>query len=133
MQDQKAGGAPRDGESRVDEPVRLNYTRFVSTTWSYQMAKKAATKGVTKAAAKAASKGAPKLAPKGAARSGPVGAGSRVRTRVEWTKANIRELKTLAREKTPVRTIAANLGRTEGAVRQKAFAEGISLSLRRRK
>jgi hypothetical protein len=32
---------------------------------------------------------------------------------VEWTKANIRELKTLAREKTPVRTIAANLGRTE--------------------
>ena len=97
------------------------------------MAKKAATKGVTKAAAKAASKGAPKLAPKGAARSGPVGAGSRVRTRVEWTKANIRELKTLAWEKTPVRTIAANLGRTDGAVRQKAFAEGISLSLRRRK
>ena len=96
------------------------------------MAKKAATKGVTKAAAKAASKGAPKLAPKGAARSGSVGAGSRVRTRVEWTKANIRELKTLAREKTPVRTIAANLGRTVGAVRKKAFAEGISLSIRRR-
>lgn len=96
------------------------------------MAKKAATKGVTKAAAKAASKGAPKLAPKGAARSGPAGGASRLRTRVEWTKANIRELKTLAREKTPVRTIAANLGRTEGAVRQKAFAEGISLSLRRR-
>jgi hypothetical protein len=92
------------------------------------MAKKAVTKGVTKAAAKAASKGAPK----GAARSVAGGADSRLKIRIEWTKANIRELKTLAREKTPVRTIAANLGRTEGAVRQKAFAEGISLSLRRR-
>jgi hypothetical protein len=96
------------------------------------MAKKAATKGVTKATAKGASKGAPKLAPKGAARSVAGDVDSRVRTRIEWTKANIRELKTLAREKTPVRTIAANLGRTEGAVRQKAFAEGLSLSLRRR-
>ena len=38
----------------------------------------------------------------------------------EWTKTDIRELKTLARGKTPAGKIARALKRTEGATRQKA-------------
>lgn len=53
-------------------------------------------------------------------------------TRREWTKADLRELKSLARDKTPARRIGRKLRRTEGAVRQKAYAAGISLSLRGR-
>jgi hypothetical protein len=59
-------------------------------------------------------------------------AAKRTATRREWTKQDVRELKTLAREKTPARRIGRKLRRTEGAVRQKAYAEGISLSLRGR-
>ena len=47
--------------------------------------------------------------------------------RREWTKDDVRELKTLARQKTPARKIARSLKRTEGATRQKAFSLGISL------
>ena len=47
-----------------------------------------------------------------------------------WTAANIRELKTLARKKTPVARIARNLKRSEGATRQKAFSIGLSLDSR---
>jgi hypothetical protein len=50
--------------------------------------------------------------------------------RREWTKTDIRELKTLAREKTPAGKIARALKRTEGATRQKAFALGVSLNSR---
>lgn len=46
------------------------------------------------------------------------------------TAVNIRELKTLARKKTPVARIARNLKRTEGATRQKAFSIGLSLDSR---
>jgi len=53
-------------------------------------------------------------------------------TRREWTKQDLKDLKTLAREKTPARTIGRKLKRSEGAVRQKAYAVGISLSLRKR-
>jgi len=42
-----------------------------------------------------------------------------------WTAANVRELKTLARKKTPVARIARNLKRSEGATRQKAFNLGL--------
>jgi hypothetical protein len=59
-------------------------------------------------------------------------AAKRTATRREWTKQDVRELKSLAREKTPARRIGRKLRRTEGAVRQKAYAEGISLSLRRK-
>jgi hypothetical protein len=38
----------------------------------------------------------------------------------------MRELSTLMRQDTSARSIARKLGRTEGAVRQKAFAEGLS-------
>jgi NADH:ubiquinone oxidoreductase subunit len=50
--------------------------------------------------------------------------------RREWTKTDIRELKTLARAKTPAGKIARSLKRTEGATRQKAFALGVSLDSR---
>ena len=50
--------------------------------------------------------------------------------RREWTKTDIRELKTLARAKTPAGKIARSLKRTEGATRQKAFALGVSLETR---
>jgi len=47
-----------------------------------------------------------------------------------WTSAQVRELKTLARRKTPARAIAKSLKRTEGATRQKAFSIGLSLDSR---
>jgi hypothetical protein len=53
--------------------------------------------------------------------------------RNEWTKTDVRELKTLARQRTAARVIGRKLGRTEGAVRQKAYAEGVSFNSRRTK
>jgi hypothetical protein len=50
--------------------------------------------------------------------------------RRQWTKDDIRELKTSARQKMPARKIARSLKRTEGATRQKAFSLGISLDSR---
>jgi hypothetical protein len=50
--------------------------------------------------------------------------------RREWTKTDIRELKILARQKTPAGKIARSLKRTEGATRQKAFSLGVSLDSR---
>jgi len=50
--------------------------------------------------------------------------------RRQWTKDDIRELKTGARQKMPARKIARSLKRTEGATRQKAFSLGISLDSR---
>ena len=50
--------------------------------------------------------------------------------RREWTKEDVRELKTLARQKTPVAKIAKSLKRTPGATQQKAFTLGVSLDTR---
>ena len=50
--------------------------------------------------------------------------------RREWTKDDVRELKTLARQKTPVAKIAKSLKRTPGATQQKAFTLGVSLDTR---
>jgi len=47
-----------------------------------------------------------------------------------WTSTEVRELKTLARKKTPAGRIAKRLKRTEGATRQKAFSIGLSLDSR---
>ena len=49
--------------------------------------------------------------------------------RREWTKDDVRELKTLARQKTPVAKIAKSLTRTPGA-QQKTFTLGVSLDSR---
>jgi hypothetical protein len=59
-------------------------------------------------------------------------AAKRTVRRREWTKQDLRDLKMMARERTPARRIGRKLRRTEGAVRQKAYAAGISLSLRSR-
>jgi hypothetical protein len=53
--------------------------------------------------------------------------------RREWTKTDVRELKSMAKARTPARVIGRKLGRTEGAVRQKAYAEGVSFNSRRGK
>jgi hypothetical protein len=47
-----------------------------------------------------------------------------------WTSAQVRELKALARKKTPAARIAKTLKRSEGATRQKAFSIGLSLDSR---
>ena len=48
-----------------------------------------------------------------------------------WTKEHVRELKNHSKAKTPVRKIAKAMKRTEGEVRQKGFALGISLGHQR--
>jgi len=50
--------------------------------------------------------------------------------RREWTKQDIRELKSSAREKTPAAKIAKSLKRTLGATRKKASELGVSLDAR---
>ena len=47
-----------------------------------------------------------------------------------WTTTDVKELKALARRKTPAGKIARALKRTEGATRQKAFSLGVSLDSR---
>ena len=50
--------------------------------------------------------------------------------RREWTAQDVRELKSLARQKTPAVQIARKLKRTEGAARQKALTLNVSLNSR---
>jgi hypothetical protein len=54
----------------------------------------------------------------------------KVAQRREWTKEDVRMLKTLAREGTKTAAIARKLKRTEGATRQQAFKLGVSLGAR---
>ncbi len=44
-----------------------------------------------------------------------------------WTAEDVKQLKTLAKGNTPTRIIGLKMGRTPGAVQQKAGQEGISL------
>lgn len=44
-----------------------------------------------------------------------------------WTPNDVKELKNLAKGNTPTRVIGLKLGRTPGAVQNKASEEGISL------
>ncbi len=53
----------------------------------------------------------------------------RKKKRRSWSSGEVRELKTMARKKTPASQIAKKLRRTEGATRQKAFSIGLSLEL----
>jgi hypothetical protein len=50
--------------------------------------------------------------------------------RREWTAQDVRELKSLARQKRPAAQIARKLKRTEGATRQKALTLSVSLNSR---
>ena len=47
-----------------------------------------------------------------------------------WTSVQVRELRTMARKKSPASKIAKKLKRSEGATRQKAFSIGLSLDTR---
>ena len=55
---------------------------------------------------------------------------ARKAARREWTAGDIRDLKSLAKRKTPAGKIAKSLKRTIGATRQKAFSLGVSLDSR---
>jgi hypothetical protein len=55
---------------------------------------------------------------------------NRTPKRRAWTMAHVRELKSLARKKTPAKKIVKTLKRSEGATRQKAFIIGLSLDTR---
>jgi hypothetical protein len=50
--------------------------------------------------------------------------------RREWTRDDVRQLKTLAKQKTGVTKIARMLKRTPGATTVKAHILGVSLSMR---
>lgn len=54
----------------------------------------------------------------------------RAKKRRAWTSGEVRELKSMAKRKTPASRIAKKLKRTEGATRQKAFSIGLSLDSR---
>ena len=54
----------------------------------------------------------------------------RPKKRRAWTANEVRDLKALARKKTPAGKIAKKLRRSEGAPRQKAFSIGLSLDSR---
>lgn len=54
----------------------------------------------------------------------------RAKKRRAWTAGEVRELKAMARKKTPAGKIAKKLRRSEGATRQKAFSIGLSLDSR---
>jgi hypothetical protein len=54
----------------------------------------------------------------------------RAKKRRAWTSGEVRDLKSLAKKKTPASQIAKKLKRTEGATRQKAFSIGLSLDSR---
>jgi hypothetical protein len=53
--------------------------------------------------------------------------------RRSWSSKDVRDLKAMARARTPAREIGRKLARTEGAVRQKAYAEGVSFNSRGRR
>lgn len=44
-----------------------------------------------------------------------------------WTRQEVQQLRILAKQNTPTRVIGLELGRTEGAIRNRASEEGISL------
>ena len=50
--------------------------------------------------------------------------------RREWTAQDVKELKAMAKSKTPAPKIAKALKRSLGATRQKAFSMGVSLDSR---
>jgi hypothetical protein len=54
-------------------------------------------------------------------------------TRRGWSRGDLSSLRSLAKKKTPARAIGRALKRSEGAVRQKAYAIGLSLRVRRRR
>ena len=56
---------------------------------------------------------------------------SKKRTRVEYTKADVRDLRSHSKARTPVNKIAMAMKRSQGSLRQKASNLGIRLGHRR--
>jgi hypothetical protein len=54
-------------------------------------------------------------------------------TRRGWTRDEVKELRKHSKGKTPVKTVSRVLKRTPGALRQKAYALGISLGHRNKR
>jgi hypothetical protein len=54
-------------------------------------------------------------------------------TRRDWTRDEVKELRKHSKGKTPVKTVSRVLKRTPGALRQKAYALGISLGHRNKR
>ena len=52
-------------------------------------------------------------------------------TREAWSRQDLAELKKHSKSKTPVAKIAKTMGRSEGALRQKAYALELALGHRR--
>jgi hypothetical protein len=75
----------------------------------FEMARKATKKATKKAAKKTAKR----------------------RTRVEYTKADVKELRAHSKARTPVSKIVKAMKRSEGSLRQKALNLGIGLGHRR--
>jgi len=57
---------------------------------------------------------------------------ARKKTRRSWLAAEVKALRSAAKSIVPARQIARLLKRTEGAIRQKALALGLSLNSQRR-
>lgn len=72
-----------------------------------------------------------KAATKKSATKKPAAKAVKASARRMWTKEDLRVLKTQAKQKMTAPKIAKALGRTEGALRQKAFSVGVSLDSRR--
>ena len=53
--------------------------------------------------------------------------------RRDWTRDEVKQLKKHSKDKTPVKTVSRALKRTPAALRQKAYALGISLGHRNKK
>ena len=53
------------------------------------------------------------------------------RTRIEYSKADVRELRDHSKARTPLKRIVKAMKRSEGSLRQKALALGIGLGHRR--
>jgi hypothetical protein len=53
--------------------------------------------------------------------------------RRDWTRDEVKELKKHSKDKTPVKNVSRVLKRTPGALRQKAYALGISLGHRNKR
>jgi hypothetical protein len=53
--------------------------------------------------------------------------------RREWTRDEVKELRKHSKGKTPVKTVSRALKRTHAALRQKAYALGISLGHRNKR
>jgi hypothetical protein len=56
---------------------------------------------------------------------------SKKRTRVEYTKADVRDLRAHSKARTPLKKVAKSMKRSEGSLRQKASNLGIRLGHRR--